>query len=117
MPPIDTRPGWEGQGTYFECPLCTHVIKTLEPHETPPQIAFRFETREDEPLLAAALRFRMEQNMAANEALIWAHIETHHTLRDAVMALGAARTALLTIRAHTDNHDFLQVIFDGLGGQ
>jgi hypothetical protein len=115
------NPGFLGAGHYFNCPLCEHLIKVLEPAEVPPTLAFEFERRDDENPLQAAIRYRIEQATAANEQLIWAHIETHHTLRDAVMALGVARNALRNLREVTSGwaeaEQIEEYVSRGLGGQ
>lgn len=123
----EDRPGFEGEGSYFECPLCDHLIKYLEPDQTPPQIAFDFAAREDEDPLQAAIRFRIEQVEAANEQLVLSHFETHHSIREFAVALGTARNALLdlqrdiqTVTLHVQHHAWashlLEVTRRGLGG-
>jgi hypothetical protein len=87
----------------FVCPLCGAIIDSMEPHETknaPAPEGWDFDWSSDDPQerLQRSLEFRLAQNMAANEAIIWAHFEGHHTLREAVLALGQARNALMDIR-------------------
>lgn len=88
----------------FVCPLCGEPIDALEPHETRNAPA----PDDWEPNLSVnyaqnAAQFAMAQNMAANEALIWAHFESYHSLREAVLALGVARNALMEIRPLADD--------------
>lgn len=81
----------------FICPLCGTPIDAMTPEETAyaPAPKDWVPTSDDERQNRA--EFAIAQNMEANEALIWAHFESHHNLREAVMALGTARQALFDI--------------------
>ncbi len=82
----------------FICPLCGEAIEAMDPTETKdaPSPEGWVPNLSLNPI-QNAVNFAMAQNMAANEAIIWAHFESHHTLREAVLALGRARNALMEI--------------------
>jgi hypothetical protein len=90
------RPGWDGEGTYLECPLCPHIMKMMPPEDTQavPIEPGLFEEREGESPMERHIRYAIQQNYIANDNLMWAHFEIHHTLQECVLVLGQARNAL-----------------------
>lgn len=97
----------------FVCPLCGEPIDAMEPHETAkapapegwvPNLSVAPEVN--------AVNFAVAQNLAANEALIWSHISSMHTMREAVLALGQARNALMEIREVLRSEDYAELKVD-----
>ena len=91
------------------CPVCGLEIDLLNPEQIP--------TREGRGVEEA-----IEAIVEANEALILSHAQTFHSMRDVMVALGTARTALQDIR---EAHEHLRLTHDivieatsrGLGGK
>ena len=67
------------------CPVCHGEIDLLNPDQVP--------VREGE-----STQERIDRIVEANESLILAHAKATHSLRDAMVALGTARSALIEIR-------------------
>src|SRR5689334_3236762 len=82
---------------FFVCPLCGELIEALGPEETRQAPMPAVDTSADTPL-QAHIRQRIEQNVAANEAVLELHMAINHTMKEALLALGEARNALMDIR-------------------
>lgn len=95
----EDRPGWEGPGSYLECPLCPEVIRLPDLAE----VAADDAALEAAPTIQAAIDQRMREHHAATEALVFAHFELTHTMREFAEALGTARNALQEIHSRV-NH-------------
>lgn len=102
----------------FICPLCGAPIEAMTPEQTvnaPAPKDWDYSERPGETFGEAMQRgaeFRLAQNMEANEALIWAHFESHHSLKEAVLALGVARNALMEIREILAGGDYAELKVD-----
>lgn len=88
----DQRIGWL-------CFICGEAIDGLDAEQTkdaPPPKNWAY----DKSLSIAenAVAYATVQNIEANEALILAHMEGQHTIREVLLALGQARNALSEIR-------------------
>jgi hypothetical protein len=82
----------------FVCPVGGCIIDGLDASQTKDAPAPVGWQPPGDDIITNAASFAVAQNMQANEALILAHVESQHTVKQLLIALGVARNALQEIR-------------------